>query len=259
MTKPLIALVADCRESDGQTFHTVGDKYLRAIALGAGGVPIVLPALAALHTPEDLRALVAGLDGVCLTGSPSNVHPSHYGEPARGQTGPHDVERDATTLALIPELLRQGVPLLAICRGFQELNVALGGTLHAQVHQVPGLMDHRAPRTDDRALRYGPRHPVRLAPGGELARLAGAGTLMVNSLHGQGVARLAEGLVVEATASDGLVEAARVRGAARFTLGVQWHPEYRALDDPFSTRLFAAFGEAAGARRRERTAGALHP
>lgn len=249
MPKPVIGLVADCREHGGQHHHSVGEKYLLAVARGAGARPVILPCLGGLYDAGDLSELVSGLDGLCLTGSPSNVHPSRYGAQATPAHAPHDIHRDGTTLPLILETLRQAVPLLAICRGFQELNVALGGTLHPRLHSLPGMLDHREPLTEDPALRYGPRHSVRLNPHGQLIGIARAATLQVNSLHGQGIDRLARALVAEAVAPDGLVEAVRVQDT-EFALGVQWHPEYRALENPFSAKLFAAFGAAAEGRRQ---------
>jgi len=248
-SKPLIGLPACSRIIDGMPYHTVGDKYLRAVAEAADGIPLVIPAFGDLL---DLPDLVSRLDGLLLTGSPSNVHPSHYDIPATPEAEPHDPHRDATTLPLIHAALDGGLPLLAICRGMQELNVALGGTLHARVHELPGRDDHRRPTHDDLNVQYGPRHEVKLSSGGNLARLAGGETLMVNSLHWQAVDRLATDLTVEAIAPDGTIEAVAVRGARAFSLGVQWHPEYRPLDDAFSTRLFAAFGTAARARAASR-------
>jgi putative glutamine amidotransferase len=245
----LIGLPACIRTIEGLPFHTVGDKYLRAAAEAAGGMPLIIPAFG---DDLDLPALVARLDGLLLTGSPSNVHPSRYGAPAIPEAEPHDPRRDATTLPLIHAALADGLPLLAICRGMQELNVALGGTLHARVHEQPDCIDHRRPKHEDMDVQYGPRHEAHLCAGGRLAALAGAETLVVNSLHWQAIDRIAPGLDVEALAPDGTIEAVAVANASAFALGVQWHPEYRVLDDPFSTRLFAAFGAAARGRAQAR-------
>lgn len=247
--KPLVGVPACVREFDGNPFHSAGDKYLRAVSEAAGGLPMVIPAFGEVF---DLAGLVSRLDGLLLTGSPSNVHPTHYGTEPTPEAEPHDEERDATTLPLIRLAIEQGVPLLAICRGMQELNVALGGTLHARVHELAGRIDHRAPQHQDTDVRYGPRHKVSLTPGGQMERLAGTGEIEVNSLHGQAIDRIAESLSVEAIAPDGTIEAVSVKNARNFALGVQWHPEYRALENPFSTRLFAAFGEAARARIQAR-------
>ena len=250
--KPIIGVPACLKGIDGNPFHSVGDKYLRAVVEAADAVPLVIPAFGGLF---DLPGLVARLDGVMLTGSPSNVHPSHFGATPGPDYEPHDEDRDATTLPLIRETLDQAVPLLAICRGMQELNVALGGTLYGRLQEQPESMDHRRPKHDDPDVQYGPRHPVALTPGGQMERLAGGSEITVNSLHGQGLDRVAEGLSVEAVAPDGTVEAVRVAGAAVFALGVQWHPEYKVLENPFSTRLFAAFGDAARERAKARSKG----
>ena len=193
------------------------------------------------------------LDGLLITGSPSNLEPHHYGGPAAGAVGPSDPARDATTLPLIRQALARGVPLLAICRGLQELNVALGGTLHQEVHELPGRLDHRSDKTVAAEQRYAPAHEVSLTAGGMLqALLGGAARIEVNSLHGQAIDRLAPGLVVEARAPDGTIEAVAVRAAAAFALAVQWHPEWRVLDNPVSRRLYAAFGAACRARAQAR-------
>ena len=240
--KPLIGLPACVRQIDDQRYHTIGDKYVRAVAEASDAIPLVFPALAeVLAAPEILEHL----DGLLLTGSPSNVHPTHYARPATAEAEPFDEARDATTLPIIRSALDLGVPLLAICRGMQELNVALGGTLHPRVHQLPGRLDHRRPRHEDLDVQYGARHSVTFQQGGAFAALAGAGQITVNSLHWQAVDEPAPGLVVEGVAPDGTIEAVRVGDARAFALGVQWHPEYKALENDFSTKLFRAFGAAA--------------
>lgn len=253
--KALIGVSADVRQVDGQPFHAVGDKYLRAIMLATDAVPLVIPAFGELY---DLPELVHRLDGVMLTGSPSNVHPSHYDTPPTPEAEPYDQERDGTTLPLIREALDQDVPMLAICRGMQELNVALGGTLYARVHELPDRFDHRRPTHDDPDVQYGPRHKIALTPGGAFQRLAGSDELTVNSLHWQGIERVAPRLHVEATAPDGTIEAVSVKEAKNFALAVQWHPEYKVLDNDFSTKLFAAFGAAAQKRAEARARGRLN-
>ncbi len=247
---PLIGVTACLKFQDGFADHRVNDKYVDAALAGAGGLPVVIPALG---DRLPIAALLARLDGLLLTGSLSNVEPHHYGGPPARPDSPRDPVRDATALPLIRAALAEGVPLLAICRGMQELNVALGGTLHQHLHEVDGRADHRSDKTRPSVERYEPRHEVRLCPGGLLQRLFdGAEAVRVNSLHGQGLNRLAERLIVEATAPDGTVEAVRVRGAAAFAVAVQWHPEFRVLDNPCSRRLFAAFGEACRARAAQR-------
>src|SRR3546814_99869 len=212
---PLVGVLACVRPVDGQPFHTVGDKYVRALAISSGVAPLMIPSLG--EDLVDLRRLVGALDGLMMTGSPSNVHPSHYGQAATIEAEPFDVARDATSLALIRLALDEGVPLLAICRGYQELNVALGGSLHVRVHEVPGRLDHRRPQHPELDVQYGPHHPVTLRPGGPLAALAKAagiaGPLMVNSLHWPGLDRIAARLTVEAEAEDGTPEAASAAGA----------------------------------------------
>jgi putative glutamine amidotransferase len=230
-------------------FHVVGDKYARAVLEASGGLPLLIPALA-----EELRLdeLVERLDGLLFTGSPSNVEPRHYqGPPSRPGTL-HDPARDATTLPLIRKAVGAGVPVLGICRGFQEVNVAFGGSLHQRVHEVPGHLDHRDDESQPLDVQYGPAHDVVLAPGGLLRRLAETDRVRVNSLHSQGIERLGQGLAVEARAPDGLIEAFRVEGAARFALAVQWHPEWKVMDDPFSRALFSAFGAACRDRAESR-------
>jgi putative glutamine amidotransferase len=245
---PLIAVSACVKPVGAHPTHAVGEKYLTAITAGAGATPVIVPALG---EALDVRALLGRVDGLVLTGSLSNVHPRRYGMEAHAAAEPYDEARDATTFPLILEALERRVPLLAICRGFQELNVALGGTLHAEVHAVPGRHDHRAPQEEDLDLRYGPRHAVSFVPGGAFERIAGSREVWVNSLHRQGIARLAPRLVAEGHAPDGTIEAVRVE-APGFALGVQWHPEYKAAANPFSMKLYGAFGEAARRRAAER-------
>ncbi|WP_421724746.1 gamma-glutamyl-gamma-aminobutyrate hydrolase family protein [Bauldia sp.] len=247
--RPLVGVPADVREADGYRWHAAAEPYLTAIIKGAGGIPVVLPALA---DHIDAEAVVGRLDGVLLTGSRSNVHPDHYGGVADAASEPHDTARDAASFALIRAALRQAVPVLAICRGMQELNVALGGTLHTEIHEIEGRLDHKAPDAEHQADRFAIRQPVTIASDGVLAPVLGAGETQVNSLHRQGVADLAPGLAVEATAPDGTVEAVRVVGAPGFAIGVQWHPEYWVETDTPSQKLFAAFGDAVRAHAAAR-------
>jgi putative glutamine amidotransferase len=226
-------------------FHMVGEKYARAVLEAADALPLLIPAFG-----EELRLdeLVQSLDGILFTGSPSNVEPHHYqGTPSEPGTL-HDPERDATTLPLIRKAVQAGVPVLGVCRGFQEMNVAFGGSLHQKVHEVPGYDDHRDDTTQPLEVQYGPAHDVILEPGGMLRAMAGSDRVQVNSLHSQGIDRLAPGLVVEARATDGLIEAFHVRNAPRFAVAVQWHPEWKAMTNPFSRALFAAFGAASRER-----------
>jgi putative glutamine amidotransferase len=239
--KPLIGVPADRRVLDPHPFHMVGEKYLTAVRDGAEALPFPIPALGHSLDADDLLARV---DGLLLTGSPSNVEPHHYeGEPSRPGTL-HDPHRDETTLRLIDRALETGVPLFAICRGYQELNVVLGGSLHQHVEEQPGYHDHRENPDEPLDVQYGPSHEVHLVEGGMLYGLAGTDTVTVNSLHSQGVARLADGVTVEAVADDGLIEAFVVDGAPGFTLAVQWHPEWKVTENEFSLAMFRAFGDA---------------
>lgn len=240
---PLIGISACVKPVVGEElpFHAAPELYLTAVAEGAGGLPFMVPSLGDMI---DTAEIVGHLDGLLLTGSKSNVHPHHYGEPHYRPGTLHDTSRDATTVPLIKACIARGVPLLAICRGHQELNVALGGTLHQHVQEVPGKMDHRADYSLSVEEQFGPAHSVRLPHGSLLARLAGTDEVMVNSLHGQGIARLAPGVAVEAVAPDGLVEAIRVERAGSFAIGLQWHPEWNWREIPLSAALFRAFGDA---------------
>ena len=252
MPTPLVGVTSCFKTRDDFHFHSVGSKYVDAVVAGAAAVPVLIPALGPRLDPDNL---LARLDGLMVTGSPSNVDPTHYGGPPAREGNEADPARDATTLPLIRQALARGVPLLCICRGLQELNVALGGSLHQHVQEVPGRFDHRSDKTKPLRERYGLAHPVRLTSGGTLQRLFdGAERIEVNSLHGQGIDRLADRLTVEAVAEDGTIEAVSVQGAKGFTLAVQWHPEWQVLDNPWSRRLFAAFGAAARSRAAARTA-----
>lgn len=247
--KPVIGVPADRRVLAPHPFHMVGEKYLTAVRDGAGGIPLMIPALGSSIEPDEL---LAHCDGLLLSGSPSNVEPHRYGgEPSREGTL-HDAERDATTLPLIRRALETAVPLLALCRGFQELNVVLGGTLHQLVHEVPGYGNHKEDPEDPVEKQYGPAHYVTLVEGGLLRRLAGKDRVQVNSLHSQAVARLAPGVTVEAVADDGLVEAFRVDTAEAFALAVQWHPEWKVTENELSMAIFRGFGDACRTRAAKR-------
>lgn len=239
--RPVIGVPADRKFIEPHPFHAVGEKYLKALIDGAGALPFIIPVLAEHLAVEDV---LAEIDGVLLTGSPSNVEPHHY----RGETSTpgtlHDPHRDAVTLPLARRAMESGIPLLAVCRGFQELNVALGGTLHQKVHEVPGHHDHREKKGEPLESQYGPAHPVNLVAGGILEKLAGTSSVTVNSLHSQGVAKLADGVTVEAIADDGLIEGFRVDSVPGFALGLQWHPEWRVTENAFSMAIFGAFGDA---------------
>lgn len=253
MRRPIVLVPACTRQIGHFPNHAAQNKYVNAVVLGAQCMPLILPSLAEL---TDMEAVLAVADGVMLTGSASNVHSDLYGQPIRNPALPLDAARDATTLPLIRAAVKRGIPLLGICRGFQEINVALGGTLHQAVQELPGMMDHRDREDDSLDVQYGPAHPIRLTPGGKFAHMLGnPEEIVVNSLHGQGVDVLAPGLTVEAVAHDGLVEAYTVGAAQGFTLAVQWHPEWRITENPDSMKMFQAFGNACRdyqARRPER-------
>ncbi len=255
--KPIVLVPACNRRLGEHPFHIAGRKYVEAVRL-AGALPLVVPRL----EPDEIEAALDTAHGVLLSGSPSNVHPSFFGEGVHDPALPLDPERDAWVLAMIPRVLERGMPLFSICRGTQEVNVALGGSLHQAVQEAPGLADHRADDSAPASVQYGPSHPVQVVAGGWLAGIAGSSNFQVNSLHGQGINRLADGLRVEALAPDGLVEAFSVAPSSRFPPGfnlcVQWHPEWQAADNPISMRLLQAFG-AAVHQYRDRVRGPLPP
>jgi len=240
-TKPLIGVSSDRRVLDPHPFHMAGEKYITAVRDGATALPFLIPALG---DSLDADTILSRIDGLLLTGSPSNVEPHHYaGEPSRSGTM-HDPHRDETTLKLIERALETGVPLFAICRGYQELNVVLGGSLHQHVEEQEGYHNHKEDPDSPLDVQYGPAHEVHLIEGGLLHSLAGADKVTVNSLHSQGVSRLADGVTVEAVADDGLVEGFVVDSAKGFALALQWHPEWKVTENSFSMAIFAAFGDA---------------
>ena len=253
--RPPLVLVTSCNRMLGEhAFHIAGRKYVDAVRL-AGALPLIAPPF----EESQLDELLDAADGVLLTGSPSNVHPVHFGEALRDPSLPLDPERDAWTLPLIRRVLVRGIPLLAICRGTQETNVALGGTLHQAVQEVQGYHDHRSAKDQSAAVQYGLAHAVDVVAGGVLERIVGRASFEVNSVHGQGVKTLAMGLRVEAVAPDGLIEAYSLpesAGATGFNLCLQWHPEWQAASNPVSMLILQAFG-AAVRTYRDRVRGPL--
>ena len=239
--KPLIGVTACVKQIGLHPYHVSGDKYLRAVSVASLGLPVIIPSLADLCEIKDLLHYV---DGLLFTGSPSIVEPFHYqGAPSAPGTA-HDPQRDATTLPLLRAAVAAGVPVLGICRGFQDMNVAFGGSLHQKVHELPGFMDHREaddPRLD---VQYAPAHPVAIQPGGVFEAMGLPRTFQVNSIHSQGIDRLAPGLRAEAVAPDGLIEAVSVESSKAFAVGVQWHPEWQVQDNPVYLSIFQAFGDA---------------
>ena len=252
---PVIGISASVREVNTFPFHGISQRYVQNV-IDLGGLPVIVPAYGSAIDPS---WMLERLDGLLLTGCPSNIHPRRYGGPESVPGTLHDPDRDATTLPLIRHAVAEGVPLLAICRGCQELNVAFGGALHQRLWEVPGKLDHRADRTRPMAERMADRHGIALSPGGLLRDLmAGAAEHPVNSLHAQGLDRLGAGLVVEATAPDGVIEAIRVERASGFALGVQWHAEGSwPVANALNVAVFQAFADAARAhagRSRSRLA-----
>jgi putative glutamine amidotransferase len=230
--------------------HATGERTIDAIVGLADAVPVIIPALG---QRLDVGELLNGIDALVLTGGVTNIEPHNYDGPPARHGDLHDPRRDSTTLPLIRAAVDKGIPVLAICRGCQELNVAFGGTLHQFLHEVPGRFDHRRDRTKPIDWVAKPAHAIAIRAQGPLAPIAGGTETEVNSLHGQGIDRVGCGIDVEATASDSTIEAISVNGARAFALGVQWHPELMAATDPLSVALFGAFGAAArerAARRR---------
>ena len=225
----------------------VTERNLRAVAEAADALPLMF---AAAPDITDAGALLDAVDGIMLTGARANVHPARFGQPADPRHEPYDPDRDALALALVEACVDRGVPLLGVCRGFQDMNVAYGGSLHPEIRELPGRLNHRAPRLDngelhpDHDVLFGDRHDVRLTPGGAFAKLYGVDTIRVNSLHGQGILDPGARIVVEGVAEDGTIEAIRIADAPGFALGVQWHAEYDAARNPINRTLFAAFGDA---------------
>jgi putative glutamine amidotransferase len=243
MSKPMIGLPL-CRwqltDRDIGWFHLVGEKYIQSVT-GYGAFPLMIPAYG---DDLDMDTVLANVDGIMFGGSLSNVHPSWYGDDHPG-LGLADKPRDATVLRLMRACIDRGIPFIGICRGVQELNVLYGGTLHREVHNVPGRLDHRERKEVSDDVAYGPMHDVTFTEGGIMHNLIGERVVKVNSLHGQGIDRLGEGLQIEAVAEDGQIEAVSVIGAKTFAVGVQWHPEYRYWEKSDYNALLQAFHDAA--------------
>lgn len=239
--RPVVGLICDCRMIEGQSAHLVLEPYVAAIRDGAGALPLLIPALDPPLANEDILEAV---DGLLFTGSPSNISPRFYNGPPARHPEFEDPHRDALSLPLLRSAVAAAVPLLSICRGTQELNVALGGTLHQHVQEIAGRIDHREPENASLDVQYGPAHDVTISENGLLAHLVSSRTFRVNSLHGQGIATLAPPLRVEATAPDGQVEAVSLTEPKGFLLGLQWHPEWRWADDAVSRAILGAFAQA---------------
>jgi putative glutamine amidotransferase len=251
MSLPLVGLPADTYESSKLLFHSLGDKYARAVAEVSKCLPVMIPSLA---EAMDLDALLDHFDGIVMTGAISNVHPPHYGGEPTADHEPYDHSRDSLTLRLIRAVIDRGIPLFCVCRGYQELNVVLGGTLETEIQRGERRLDHRSRKVDNLDVKYGPVHSIAITAGGMLEEILGRREILVNSLHRQGIARLAPGLTIEARAPDGIIEAVSVKGAKTFAIGVQWHPEYKAASNPDSVKLFDAFGNAVRKHAAQRSA-----
>ncbi|MDG0968333.1 MAG: gamma-glutamyl-gamma-aminobutyrate hydrolase family protein [Porticoccaceae bacterium] len=250
-TLPIVGIACDVISNGPHQFHGAGEKYINALAHGAGVMPMLLPAFGDGKDIRDLNKIysvqniVSSLSGLFLTGSPSNIQPHHFDGPAHEAGTLEDPQRDSLTLQLIKECVAQSVPVLAVCRGFQELNVALGGTLHAKVHEIEGYIDHREDKAVARDDQYATAHLVNFVSGGLLHELTGQVSCSVNSLHSQGIDVLSEQLCIEAIAEDGLIEAVSWKSdtqASLWMLGLQWHPEWLFESNSVSKAIFTEFG-----------------
>ncbi|MDX1785395.1 gamma-glutamyl-gamma-aminobutyrate hydrolase family protein [Roseovarius sp. ZX-A-9] len=245
MARPLVGIIGNCYViEDRYPVHAGGRMNSEAIALASGCMPMIVPSDPDLVTVDEL---LAHCDGFLLTGGRPNVHPQHYGETPTEAHGVFDLARDAITLPLIRACVERGQPFLGVCRGFQEVNVALGGTLYPEIRDLPGRDNHRMPPDGTLEEQFALRHKVTFSEGGVFHRLIGAQEVMTNTLHGQGIRDAAPGIVIDGHAPDGTPEAIYVDGAPGFTLSVQWHPEWNAVNDAASRPLFGAFGDAARA------------
>ncbi|ASV86874.1 peptidase C26 family protein [Ochrobactrum quorumnocens] len=249
--RPLIAVPTDVKPFENYTWHAAPEQYLAAAIDVAEVTPLLVPSFG---EKMDTDTILDGVDGLLVTGSKSNVNPKLYGVEPSAAFEPYDNARDATSLPLIRAAIEKGVPVLAICRGLQELNVALGGTLATEIQELEGRMDHRAPVSDSQAERFAIQHPVKIAPNSCLAEILKSDSVKVNSVHRQAIDRLAPELEIEAMAEDGTVEAVSVKNAKGFIVGVQWHPEYWVKTDGPSQKIFKAFGEAVRQHKAQRTA-----
>ncbi len=251
---PLVGVSACRSEGEVHPFHRIGEKYLLAVSDPAGCIPVIVPVLADASMAETYADRI---DGLLLTGGAANVEPHHYDGPPSVEGTKHDPHRDATMLPLIRACVERGVPVLGLCLGLQEMNVAFGGTLHQRVFDLEGKFDHRMRRdVDDHALRYRPAHDIRLTPGGVLHGIIGQENVLVNSLHAQAVDRPGARVRIEAVAPDGIIEAISIEDAPGFALGVQWHPEWPRPVIGHNARIFETFGDACRAYARARSGSA---
>jgi putative glutamine amidotransferase len=254
MRRPVVGVIANAYRLENRfTTQLTGERNLRAIVDVAGALPLMFAG-----TPEitDIGALLDVVDGIVLTGARANVHPTRFKTEPCAAHEPYDIHRDDVALALSEACVARGVPLFGICRGLQEMNVAFGGSLHPEIRELPGRMNHRMPRLENGEIHPDPlvvfadRHDVNLTPGGTFAKILGRETIRVNSLHGQGILELGKRVIVEGVAEDGTIEAIRIADAPGFALGVQWHAEYDPQHNPINRALFQAFGDALTSHRR---------
>ena len=243
MPRPVIGIIGNqYTQDDRYEVHASGRVNCAAVAQVAECLPVVIPADPAFVSVAELMATC---DGFVLTGGRPNVHPEEYGEAETAAHGAFDRARDAVALDLVRGCVARGQPVLGICRGFQEMNVAMGGTLHPEIRDLPGRDNHRMPPDGTLEEQFAPRHVVRFRDGGVFHRLMGATQVMTNTLHGQGIVEPGARVVIDGHAPDDTPEAIYMDGAPGFALGVQWHPEWNAANDPVSRALFGAFGDAA--------------
>jgi putative glutamine amidotransferase len=254
--RPIVGVIGSAHKAENRfTAQRVGERVLRAVVETTGALPLIFAG-----TPEitDVEALLDTVDGIVLTGARANVHPSHFGKDENPAHEPYDRDRDALALKLIEVSVARGVPLFGICRGLQEMGVAFGSSLHPEIRELPGRMNHRMPRLPngephpDLAVIFADRHDIALTPGGVFAKLLGCETIRVNSLHGQGILDPGKRIVIEGIAEDGTIEAIRIADAPGFALGVQWHAEHEAASNPVNRKLFEAFRAALEAYHRAR-------
>jgi len=254
MRRPVVGVIGNAYRIENRfATQMVGERNLRAVAEVSGALPLMFAGSPDL---TDIGALLDAVDGVVLTGARANVHPARFKTEPHEKHEPYDIHRDDVALALSEVCVARGVPIFGICRGLQEMNVAFGGSLHPEIRELPGRMNHRMPRLEsgeihpDPTVVFADRHDVKLTPGGALVRILGCETIRVNSLHGQGILQTGERVVIEGVAEDGTIEAIRIEGASGFALGVQWHAEYDPQHNPVNRALFEAFGEALQAHMR---------
>jgi len=242
MKRPVVGIIGNMQVLDeSYVVQAVGLMNIDAVTTAVGALPLIIPAMPSIGSIDDI---LDTCDGFLFTGGRPNVHPSHYGHEATEKHGTFDLNRDAITLPLIRRCVEVGKPILGICRGFQEMNVAFGGTLHPEIRELPGRMNHRMPPDGTLEEKFAHRHTVSLDPDGIFADIFGTSEVLVNSLHGQGICIAGDRIIIEGHATDGTPEAIRIDDAPAFALGVQWHPEYNAAHDEVSRPLFNAFGDA---------------